>query len=132
MRTVLLSLFFLLPFVILAQDQAPSPKKTPEAKAKARTEEMTKDLGLTSAQAAQVEALWAVHYRRTAENKSTVPDEKVRKERLNKAKETHRNALKRVLTAEQHKRMLALDAERKAAKKAAKASKAGEAVPKTK
>lgn len=132
MRNLILPLFLLLLPITLRAQEKDAASKTPEAKAKARTMEMTKDLGLSSAQSAQVEALWAVHYRRTAEIKATVNDEKMRKERLAKAKEMNRKALERVLTSEQFMRMVALETERKSAKKAAKAAKAAEGAPRTK
>jgi len=97
-----------------------SQTKDPATKARERTEQMTKDLGLDAERAAQVDALNQLHYRKLAEIKASAADEDSKKASSKKAKETHRAALKRVLTTEQFKKMEALQAERKAAKKAEK------------
>jgi hypothetical protein len=107
-----------------------SQAKDPATKARERTEQMTKDLGLDAEQAARVDAVNLVHYQKLAEIKSSSADKDSKKADSKKAKATHRAALERVLTKEQFKRMEALQAERKAAKKAAK--KASEAPGKSK
>jgi len=86
---------------------------------------MTKDLGLDAERAAKVDALNLIHYRKLAEIKASVADKDSKKADSKKAKETHRAALERVLTTEQSKRMQVLEAERKAAKKAAKKKESG-------
>jgi len=102
-----------------------SQAKDPATKAKERTEQMVKDLGLDAERKAQVEALNRIHYRKMAEIKASNEDPEVKKAKSKKAKEVHRAALQGVLTPAQYKRMEALEAERKAAKKSAKKKEGG-------
>jgi Spy/CpxP family protein refolding chaperone len=115
-RVTLLFLTMTFSTLLLAQAAGNTPKD-PSTKAKARTEQLTKDLSLTPDQAVQVEALYQVHYRKMAEIKASGADKETIKARSKKQKDTQRAALKRVLTPQQFKRMETLDAERKAAKK---------------
>lgn len=121
-----LNLRIVLPITFLTLSTAGwTQTKDPVTKARERTEQMTKDLGLDADRAAQVDAINLLHYRKLADIKASTADDDSKKASRKKAKETHRAALKRVLTADQFKRMEVLQAERKAAKKAAKKKESG-------
>jgi hypothetical protein len=102
-----------------------SQAKDPATKAKERTEQMVRDLGLDIERKAQVEALNRIHYRKLAEIKASGDEPDTKKAQSKKAKKVHRAALQRVLTPAQFKRMEVLEAERKAAKKSAKKKEGG-------
>lgn len=110
-RTALIALF------LVIGTSAWSQAKDPAAKAKVRTEQMAKDLGLDAERTAEVEALNRIHYMKMAEIKASGEDKETIKAKSKRAKEVHKAALKRVLTPAQFKRMEVLEAERKAAKK---------------
>lgn len=127
-RLLLITALFMLPNWLSAQQDG-KVEKSPEAKARAKAEQLTKDLDLSAEQQAQVLALKEVYYRKLAEIKASGDDKTTRKARTKKVKDTHEAALKRILSPAQVKRMNALEAERKAAKKEEKAKEKAQSAP---
>jgi Spy/CpxP family protein refolding chaperone len=85
----------------------------PEKRAEARTEWMTKELGLSADQAAKVKAIHLQHMKKYAEIKA-IQDEAQRKTAMAEVRKSQTAALQAVLTPDQQKRMQELKAERKA------------------
>lgn len=127
-RLLLITALFILPNGLSAQQDG-KVEKSPEAKARAKIEQLTKDLDLSAEQQAQVLALKEVYYRKLAEIKASGADKDTRKAQSKKVKDTHEAALKRLLSPAQVKRMNALEAERKAAKKEEKAKEKSQSAP---
>lgn len=94
--------------------------KSPQTKAQERSAQMTSDLDLSVEQVAKITPLNLAHYEKLAGIKASGASPRAIETRSSKAKQEHRSALKELLTEEQFQRMIALQAERKAAKKAAK------------
>lgn len=105
MRHLIIAFFLLLGTLAHAQDNDDNDKRTPEERAKHRTEEMTKDLGLSADQSAKVADINLRFAKASAEAKQ-LTDEKARKERKRALKATRDNEYKGVLTAEQFTKLM--------------------------
>lgn len=79
-------------------------RKTPEDRAKHRTEMMTKELGLSPEQIARVNTI-NINFARALSDVKKMEDGDVKKNRATALKEKRDNDLKPVLTAEQFTRM---------------------------
>lgn len=87
-------------------------KKTPEERAKHRTEVMTKELGLNAEQVAKVNTI-NINFARTVSDLKQIKDEATRKGRMDTLKANRDNSLKAVLTPEQYTKMTELRAKKK-------------------
>ena len=109
MRNLLVVFLCLLGMNLSAQESGGESKvkKTPEQKAAHRTEEMTKDLGLTTEQVPRVRTINLTYAHALAEVKD-MQDKEVRKQRSKELRNKRDADLKAVLTTEQYTKMLAL------------------------
>ena len=106
MRSILLALTLVIGTATMAQDADDNnDKRTPEERAKHRTEVMTKDLDLTPDQVTKVSDINLRFARENAEAKK-LTDEKARKERSRGLKEKRDEELKAVLTADQYTKLM--------------------------
>lgn len=87
-------------------------RKTPEERAKHRTEVMAKELKLDEAQAAQVGTI-NLNYARTLEDVRRIEDPATRKGRMDALKTKRDAALKAALTPEQYNTMITLQEKKK-------------------
>lgn len=100
------------PFAI-AQEGHQKMEKDPEARAEARTEWMTKELGLSAEQAAKIKAIHLQHMTKMQSIKE-MQDEDQRKKAMMEVRKSQHSAVQGVLTPAQQDRMRELKAERKA------------------
>lgn len=113
MRTILTTLALAVGMSLMAQDaNAGKDKKTPEERAAKRTEQMTKDLGLSSEQVAKVNTI-NLNFARTANDVKQIQDPATRKGRMDALKTKRDAELKAVLTTEQYDKMVALREKKK-------------------
>jgi len=96
-----------------AQEGRQKMEKDPAARAEARTEWMTKELGLTAEQAGKIKAIHLQHMTKI-ESVKEMEDEAQRKQAMMEVRKSQHAAVQAVLTPEQKDRMLELKAERKA------------------
>lgn len=118
MRTLLTTLALVAGMGLMAQSaDAGKDKKTPEEKAAKRTEQMTKDLGLSAEQVAKVNTINLNFARYNADVKAAGAgaDVKGRTEALKSKRDAQ---LKEVLTPEQYTKYEAIRAKKAAEKKA--------------
>lgn len=87
-------------------------KKSPEERAKHRTEMMTKELGLNAEQVAKVNTVNITFARSMAEVKE-IKDEASRKGRAEALRTNRDKSLQAVLTAEQYTKMMEMRAKKK-------------------
>lgn len=87
-------------------------KKTPEERAKHRTEVMVKELGLDDVQTAKVNTI-NLNFARTANDVKQLQDPATRKGRMDALKTKRDAELKAVLTTEQYDKMVALREKKK-------------------
>jgi Spy/CpxP family protein refolding chaperone len=85
----------------------------PEERAEARTEWMTRELGLSADQAARVKAIHLQHMNKYADIKA-IEDDKQRKTAMSEVRKSQKAAVQAVLTPDQQKRLQEINAERKA------------------
>jgi protein CpxP len=86
-------------------------QKDPKAHAEARTQRMTKELGLDAAQATRIKEIHLRHMEKMQEARQ-LTDESARKKSVNEIMRSQRDAVNAVLTPEQRKQWDALKAER--------------------
>ena len=117
MRTILTTLALAVGMSLMAQDaNAGKDKKTPEERAAKRTEQMTKDLGLSSEQVAKVNTINLNFARYSSDVEAAGKGADV--EGRTKALKAKRDAeLKAVLTPEQYTKYEAIRAKKQADKK---------------
>lgn len=121
MRTILLTLALATAFGAMAQKGENAPK-TPEEKAKQRTERMVEELGLDAAQQEKVASI-NLRFAQAMQDVDAIKDETTRKGRESALKTSRDNNLQSVLTQQQYDKMIKVREERKAKKGAAKAAK---------
>ncbi len=93
-------------------------KRTPEERAKAATERMTKELGLDAQQAAKVEAINAKYAEEfSVERERYEAENQARRQEAKGRRAAHDADLKAVLTEEQYTKWVALREERKERRK---------------
>jgi Spy/CpxP family protein refolding chaperone len=85
----------------------------PEKRAEARTEWMTKELGLSADQAAKVKAIQLQHMKKYADI-NAIEDDEHRKAAMTEVRKSQKEAVQAVLTPDQQKRLQEIKAERKA------------------
>lgn len=113
MTTLALAAGLLASPVMRAQDMDDDGgKKTPEERAKHRTEMMTKELGLSAEQVAKVNTI-NINFARSVGDIKQIKDEATRKGRMDALKSGRDNSLKAVLTPEQFTKMTELRAKKK-------------------
>lgn len=117
MRTILTTLALAVGMSLMAQDaNAGKDKKTPEERAAKRTEQMTKDLGLSSEQVAKVNTIYLNFARYSSDVEAAGKGADV--EGRTKALKAKRDAeLKAVLTPEQYTKYEEIRAKKQADKK---------------
>lgn len=123
MRTILTTLALAVGMSLMAQDaNAGKDKKTPEERAAKRTEQMTKDLGLSAEQVAKVNTinLNFARYSSDVEAAGAGADVAGRTEALKSRRDVQ---LKEVLTPEQYAKYEEIRAKKAAEKKAKEAGK---------
>lgn len=115
MRTLLSTLALAAGMSLMAQDADldEGGKKSPEERAKHRTEVMTKQLGLGDEQIAKVNTI-NITYARALGEVREMQDPEIRKGRSKALREKRDADLKAVLTADQYTKMMALREEKKA------------------
>jgi Spy/CpxP family protein refolding chaperone len=96
-----------------AQEGRQKMDKDPAARAEARAEWMTKELGLSAEQAEKIKAIHLQHMTKIQSAKE-IQDEEQRKKTMMDVRKSQHAAVQAVLTPEQKDRMLELKAERKA------------------
>lgn len=118
MTTLALGAALLASPALRAQDADTDGKdrKTPEERAKHRTEAMAKDLGLDDVQKARVNTI-NLNYARTMEDVKRIEDPATRKGRLDALKGKRDAELKAALTPAQYNTMITLQEKRKEALK---------------
>ena len=121
MKAILLSLAFTIGLGAFAQ-KGDHTQKTPEEKAKHRTEQMTSELGLDAAQQGKVATI-NLTFATPMKNVNAITDDASRENRGDVVKANRDNELKTVLTTEQYNKMLSLRAEKKAKHEADKKDK---------
>ena len=108
MRTLFSTLALVASMSLMAQDaDMDNDKKTPEERAKHRTEVMTKELGLDAEQIAKVSTI-NLNFARYMGEVKAIKDEEARKGRAAALKSKRDAQLKEVLSAEQYTTMEAL------------------------
>ncbi len=124
MRTLFSTLALTMAMGLMAQDadMDGKGKKSPEERAKNRTEMMTKELGLTPEQIAKVNTVNITHARGVDDLKG-MTDDKVKKERSKALRDKRDSDLKGILTAEQFAKMESLREKKKAVEKDKKVGK---------
>ncbi|MBK9760736.1 MAG: hypothetical protein IPO90_12370 [Flavobacteriales bacterium] len=124
MRTLFSTLALTMAMGLMAQDadMDGKGKKSPEERAKNRTEIMTKELGLTPEQIAKVNTVNITHARGVDDLKG-MTDDKVKKERSKALRDKRDSDLKGILTAEQFAKMESLREKKKAVAKDKKVGK---------
>jgi len=124
MRTLFSTLALTMAMGLMAQDadMDGKGKKSPEERAKNRTEVMTKELGLTPEQIAKVNTVNITHARGVDDLKGMM-DDKVKKERSKALRDKRDSDLKGILTAEQFAKMESLREKKKAVEKDKKVGK---------
>lgn len=116
MRTLLSTLALVASMSMMAQNaDTDDDKKTPEEKAKHRTEVMTKELGLNTDQSAKVLEINTT-FAKNMVNVKQLPREEDRKLRGQVLKDKRDERLKLVLTAEQYAKMIELRDKKKSDK----------------
>lgn len=110
---VALTSALLLPTMSFAQDLSDDDKKTPEERAKRRTEKMTAELGLDGQRADAIYPINLSYARTTAELKQQKLAKEQMQSRMTALKDKRDADLKLVLTAEQYTKMLALREQKK-------------------
>ena len=107
MRTLFSTLALVAGMSLMAQDaDMDNDKKTPEERAKHRTEMMTKELGLSAEQIAKVNTI-NLNFARAASDVKEIKDEATRKGRSDALRSKRDNDLQGVLTADQFTKMKA-------------------------
>lgn len=105
MRTLLSTLALAAGMSLMAQDaDMDNDKKTPEERAKHRTEVMTKELGLSAEQIAKVNTI-NLNFARTTADVKAMQDESARKGRMEAVRNKRDADLQGVLTPEQFAKM---------------------------
>ena len=105
MRTFLTTLALAAGIGLMAQDaDAGKDKKTPEERAAKRTEQMTKDLGLSAEQVAKVNTI-NLNFARAMGDVKEIKDEATRKGRSEALKTKRDTDMQGVLTADQFTKM---------------------------
>lgn len=105
MRTLLSTLALAAGMSLMAQDaDMDNDKKTPEERAKHRTEVMTKELGLSAEQIAKVNTI-NLNFARTTADVKAIQDESARKGRMEAVRNKRDADLQGVLTPEQFAKM---------------------------
>ena len=124
MRTLFSTLALTMAMGLMAQDadMDGKGKKSPEERAKNRTEVMTKELGLTPEQIAKVNTVNITHARGVDDLKG-MTDDMVKKERSKALRDKRDCDLKGILTAEQFAKMESLREKKKAVEKDKKVGK---------
>ncbi|MBK7762935.1 MAG: hypothetical protein IPI46_06125 [Bacteroidetes bacterium] len=106
----------LLLLLLSLQITAIAQKKTPVEKAKAKTEEMQKDLQLTADQHKRVYDINLKAYQSIADYDAKDPGKKLKKKQKNIVQDLREAEYKRILTAAQYKKYLDLKKKEKAQK----------------
>ncbi len=113
MRTLLSTLALAAGMSLMAQDaDMDNDKKTPEERAKHRTEVMTKELGLNAEQIAKVNTI-NLNFARYLSEVKAIEDENSRRNRASALKTKRDEELKGVLTADQFTKMMDLREKKK-------------------
>lgn len=121
MKAILFSLALTIGLGAFAQKGA-NNQRTPAEKARQRTEQMVKDLGLDAAQQEKVAAI-NLTYATDIRNVNTIADDATREKRGDVVKANRDHELKTILTTEQYNKMLNLRAKKKAKHDADKKAK---------
>ena len=117
MRTLFSTLALVAGMSLMAQDaDMDNDKKTPEERAKHRTEVMTKELGLNAEQIAKVNTI-NLNFARAASEVKEIKDEATRKGRSDALKAKRETDLQAVLTADQFTKMKELREKKKDGKR---------------
>ena len=124
MRTLFSTLALTVAMSLMAQDADTDDKgkKSPEERAKHRTEVMTKELGLSPEQIARVNTV-NITYARGLGDVKDMTDASVKKERAKALRDKRDGDLKGILTAEQFTKMESLREKKKAVQKDKKVGK---------
>lgn len=111
--------FLLLLLLLSLQIASIAQKKTPTDKAKAKTEEMQKDLQLSADQHKKVYDINLKAYQAIADYEAKDPSKKLKKKQKNIVQDLREAEYKRILTSAQYKKYLDLKKKEKAEKEKA-------------